>query len=530
MLHRHRFTLHNFTIRCYIDYMKALRFVFFFLIFCLFPFSVMSQSNRNLPENIAWIVPIRGDIEPSMAAFVRRETRKALSANAACIIFEIDTFGGRVDTALQIASYIMSIRNARTVAWIQSGESSMGVSWSAGALIAFSCSEIFMAPGTSIGAAAPVTMGADGSTQRADEKTVSAVRSQIAALAERNGHPIDIALAMVDFDVELWEVIYNGEIRALSKSELELLDSQRSQPERASIERIRVISSPGKLLSLTAGEANRYGLVKLAADQAGLLGALGVYSRVEESNPGIADLIIAFLTAGPVQTILIILGLILLFMELNSPGFGIPGICGIFCFLLVFGSGALLGRVDSLEIILFIAGIGLLAVEIFALPGFGVMGISGIIIIGLSLVFSMQDFVIPQFEWEWELLGRNVLVVFAGLISAITGIAIIALMGPKLRMFDRIMLKTQITGTAGGPDPESPAAMAYSSGYAAEDEEMLAALVGKTGVTDSVLRPSGKAVFDGKVYAVEADGEFVDEGRGIIVTRVRGNRIIVRRV
>ena len=153
----------------------------------------------------------------------------------------------------------------------------------------------------------------------------------------------------------------------------------------------------------------------------------------------------------------------------------------------------------------------------------------------------MQDFVIPRFDWEWDLFGRNALVVFAGLLSAITGIAIIALLGPKIKIFDRIMLKTQITGTAGGPDPDSPAGKAAagavtdargagSSGYATEDEEVLAALTGKIGVTDSVLRPSGKAVFDGKVYAVEADGEFVEEGRGIIVTRVRGNRIIVRRV
>jgi len=517
-----------------------LTFKFVLVILCA-AFILLPVNNvpaQQSGESKAWIIPIRGDIEPSMAAFVRREARKAINANTDYIIFEIDTFGGRVDTALQIASFIMSIRNARTVAWIQSGESSMGVSWSAGALIAFSCSEIFMAPGTSIGAAAPVTMSTDGSTERADEKTVSAVRAQMAALAERNNHPVDIALAMVDFDVELWEVYINGEMKALSKSELERLDSGRS----VAIERIRIISSPGKLLSLTAGEASRYGLAQLAADQATLLATLGVFGGVEESIPGIADSIISFLTSGPVQTVLIILGIILLFMELNSPGFGIPGIIGVFCFLLVFGSGALLGRVDSLEIILFLVGIGFLAIEIFALPGFGVMGVAGILIIGFSLVFSMQDFVIPRFDWEWELLGRNVLVVFAGLLSAITGIAIIALMGPRIKIFDRIMLKTQITGTAGGPDPDSPAGKATANaisdgsvsnsggGYATEDEEMLSALTGKIGVTDSVLRPSGKAVFDGKVYAVEADGEFVEAGRGIIVTRVRGNRIIVRRV
>jgi membrane-bound serine protease (ClpP class) len=119
-------------------------------------------------------------------------------------------------------------------------------------------------------------------------------------------------------------------------------------------------------------------------------------------------------------------------------------------------------------------------------------------------------------------------------------------------MFDRLTLKTQITGTAGGPDPESPVgkaiasetqsagqsvsglALGYAVGaaldYALEDNENLAALTGKTGVADSILRPSGRALIDGKIYTVEADNEFVEAGKGIIVTRVRGNRIIVRRV
>jgi membrane-bound serine protease (ClpP class) len=176
-----------------------------------------------------------------------------------------------------------------------------------------------------------------------------------------------------------------------------------------------------------------------------------------------------------------------------------------------------LGRVGSFEILLLLVGLGLLAIEIFVTPGFGVMGISGIVLIGLSLVLSMQDFVIPSFDWEWALLGRNAFVVFAGLVAAVVGIAVIALLGPKIKIFDRITLNAQITGTAGGPDPD-------------ENDENLAALVGKTGVSDSTLRPSGRALIDGNIYAVETDGEFVDPGRGILVTRVRGNRIIVRRV
>jgi membrane-bound serine protease (ClpP class) len=317
------------------------------------------------------------------------------------------------------------------------------------------------------------------------------------------------------------------------------------------IDRVGIISPVGKLLSLTAGEAERYGLAAgLAASRESLFSALGVTGEITESAPSVWDDVISLLTSGPVQAILILLGLVMIFLEIQSPGFGIPGVTAIIAFIVVFGSSALLGRVGSLEIILFMIGIGLLAVEIFVTPGFGVMGISGILLIGISLVFSMQDFVIPRFDWEWALFGRNALVVFVGLLAAISGIAVIALVGPKIKIFDRLMLKTQITGTAGGPDPESPAAKALSimteaatdksvldksavtlsSGFALEDEENLAALVGKIGTTDSILRPSGRAMIDGKIYTVEADGEYVDSGRGIVVTRVRGNRIIVRRV
>jgi membrane-bound serine protease (ClpP class) len=472
------------------------------------------QVKPGAGRSKVWIIPIQGDIEPSMTAFVRREARKAVSQSAEYLIFEIDTFGGRVDSALQITSFIMSVKNAKTVAWVHNSEASMGVSWSAGALIALSCTEIYMAPGTSMGAAAPVTAGADGTTEATGEKTVSAVRSQMAAIAERNGHPTGIALAMVDLDVELWEVLVNGEARALTLNEVERLEKEGT----VKVERLQIVSARGKLLSLTAGEALHYGLAAgLAENRDVLLANLKIQGDITESKPSAADSLISLLTSGPVQIIRRLLGLVMIFLEINTPGFGIPGVAAIIAFLLVFGSGALLGRVGSLEIILFIVGVGLLAIEIFVTPGFGVMGISGIILIGLSLIFSMQDFVIPRFDWEWTLMGRNALVVFVGLIAAICGIAAIALLGPKTKIFDRLMLKTAITGTA-GKDEESPVSSNYN------------ALIGKIGIASTTLRPSGFVEIDGEVYDADANGVFVDKGRGVKVTQVRGNRVIVRLV
>ncbi|MCL1815760.1 MAG: nodulation protein NfeD [Treponema sp.] len=471
----------------------------------------------------AWIIPIEGDIEPAMVTFVRREARRALDEGAQYLIFEVDTFGGRVDSALQITSFIMSIKKAKTIAWVRNSESSMGVSWSAGALIALSCSQIYMANGTSMGAAAPVTIGSDGKTEGTGEKTVAAVRSQIAALAEKNGHPKGIALAMVDYDVELWEVEADGEIKVLTLQDLERMESLRPGQKDAprTLRRVGIISPKGKLLSLTAGEAYHFGLTRgLADDRVELLDHLEAV-MLEESFPSTWDSVISFMVSGPVQGVLILIGLILLFMELQNPGFGIPGTIGIISFVLVFGSSFMLGRVGSLEIILFILGLGLLAVEVFLIPGFGAVGISGIILIGLSLIFSMQDFVIPQFDWEWTLMGRNAIVVCGGLLAAITGIAILALMGPKLKMFNRLTLKTQIDQTAsegGGWHKDGTVEFDYSK------------LIGKTGKAVTVLRPIGKAEIDGDTFQVETGGSFINVGAEIKVARVQGNTIIVRSV
>jgi membrane-bound serine protease (ClpP class) len=480
---------------------------FLLFLFSLFLIDIRPAAQEAAPvSERARIIPIRGDIDPAMTAFVRRETRKALGDNPGVIVFEIDTFGGRVDSALHIASFIMSI-NARTVAWIHNGEASMGVSWSAGALIALSCRDIYMASGTSIGAAAPVTIGPDGASHTAEEKTVSAVRSQMAALAERNGHPVGVALAMVDFDVELWEVSAGGAIQALTAEESETLEKSMT------VERIKEIAPKGKLLSLTAGEACRYGLAEGIADDAETLSAkLGLSGGFVESVPGIADEVISFLTSGPVQSLLILLGLGMLFVEINTPGFGIPGTIGIICFAAVFGSGMLLGKAGSLEIILFLIGIALLTAELFLLPGFGAAGISGILLIGLSLIFSMQDFIIPRFGWEWSLFGRNALVVSLGITASVTAAAVIALFAPRMRLFDRLTLKTRITGSSASP----------------EETGDYADLSGKKGTAATILRPSGKAEIGGQTYSVESDGTFVEAGAPITVVRTIGARIIVR--
>jgi membrane-bound serine protease (ClpP class) len=459
-----------------------------------------------------YVVYIHGDIEPSTAVFVRRQATEAIKAGARFIIFDIDTFGGRVDSALRISSFIGSIRDAVTVAYVSSGPGNMGVSWSAGALIALSCSRLYMAPGTSIGAAAPVEAGPDGKMVGAGEKTVSAVRAQMAALAEKNGYPAAIALAMVDADIELHEVDDGGTVVLMTAEDADA--AVRARPGSAA--KVKQVSAKGKLLSLTAGEAARYGLSRGTAraiqELAAILGSTVPAVELERSW---SDSAVGFITSGAVQSILILLGLVAIFIEINTPGFGIPGTVALVAFITLFGSNALMGTVGSLELVLFLIGLALLTVEIFVLPGFGVTGISGIIVIAVSLVLSMQDFILPTLDWEWELLGRNVLTVTVGMLSAIAAIGVLALAGPRLRLFDAFTLKSTIAATAASELP--------GSGLVVPENP----LVGRHGTAVTTLRPSGKADIGGRVYSVETEGTFIEQGERITVVAVHGSRVIV---
>jgi len=462
-----------------------------------------------------YTIPIRGEIDRSLVVFLRRSVESAVQEEADAIIFDINTFGGRVDSALQITTLIGSADEIDTVAFVTTDPESTGVSWSAGALISFSADRIFMAPGTSMGAAAPVTMGAEG-MEAASEKVVSAVRAQIAALAEKNGYNVSIARAMVDADLELREVFVNGELRVEDREEIEDLQ-RRSKSEGLSIEEGKVVSPAGKLLTLTAGEMERYGVSSgTLSDTGEVLDALGLGdAEVKSLDQSGADRAVGFLTGSAATSLFIIIGLVALFIEITSPGFGIPGTVAIACFAVVFASYALMGTVGSVELILFVIGLLLLILELFIIPGFGVAGILGITLIIGSLVLSMQEFVLPDFEWQKNLLRRNLLVVLLSTVSSFAIFALLAFSLPQIKLFNRLTLKEAQTADKG------------FTVQTAEDEKRLA---GRKGKVLTTLRPVGRAEIDGEIVYVETEGEFVEPGEEIEVIEVSGNRVLVRRV
>jgi membrane-bound serine protease (ClpP class) len=208
------------------------------------------------------------------------------------------------------------------------------------------------------------------------------------------------------------------------------------------------------------------------------------------------------------------LGLVALFIEITSPGFGVPGTIAIICFAVVFSSYALLGTVGSLELIMFVLGLVLLILEIFIIPGFGIAGVSGIALIVASLVLSMQGFVIPTFDWQKDLLKRNLLVVSVSVATSFITFGILAYSLPQLSLFSHLTLKTSQT---------------VDEGYTVQTHEEASGLLGRRGLAVTTLRPSGKAEFGEEVMYVETEGEFVEAGTAVEVIEVSGNRVVVRK-
>jgi membrane-bound serine protease (ClpP class) len=433
-------------------------------------FASSSAQESKPAAKVVYVAPIEGIIDLGLAPFLRRVLQEAADAGAAAVVLEINTFGGRVDAAVQIRDTLLTA-TLPTVAFVNKR------AISAGALIALSAEKLVMAGGSTIGAATPVQMGQPGApAQPVEEKTVSYVRKEFRATAEARKRPPLLAEAMVDADVAIKDVVEKG-----------------------------------KLLTLTTDEALRHKLADFRADnlertlqELGLGGA-----EVRRASPNWAENTVRFLTHPIVSSLLITLGMLGIILELRTPGFGIPGGVGITSLALFFWGHWLVQLAGWEELLLALGGIVLLALEIFVIPGFGIAGALGIVAIVAGLVMSLTGGgATAQF-----ILLAAARVVFSLLFALVASLVLLRFL-PRLPVARRLVLATGLgSGQTSGSAPES-------------DSRWL----GKQGRAASPLRPAGIAHFDGERVDVVSDGELIDPGQDIEVIRVDGNRIVVRRL
>ena len=298
-----------------------------------------------------YVVPIQDVIDLGIPSLVSRGISLAESNNADMIIFDIDTFGGRVDAATQIKDSISST-NIETIAFINRR------AISAGSLISLSCDKIYMTDGATIGATSVVDMS--GSKQ--SEKSQSYMREEMAATAEKSGKNPNIARGMVDEELSFEYLVVDGD--SLKVDDIE------GRKE-------------GKLITLTTELALKYGI----ADGKGetieeLLSSLEINEYdITTVDENWSENVVRILTNPTVSSLLTTFGTIGVISELYSAGWGIGGTIGIICLTLALGAGYLTQLASSTDILIILLGILLLFVEAVAIPGFGIFGITGIIIL-----------------------------------------------------------------------------------------------------------------------------------------------------
>ena len=440
-------------------------------IFIIFTIIFISLISKNIYcKDNAKIYVIKKlefqEINRWYAAYIKKAIKKAGDEGASLIILELDTPGGLLSSALSIKNYIIE-SDIPVVAYINKN------ALSAGALISLSCEAIYMSDGSIIGAATPVYMKGN-EIEKAGEKEISAMRAAMRSSAERSKKNVRIAEAMVDETIILSK--RNDGIDLDDKTLLTLSVE----------EALKVNIADGKANSIID-------IIKLRN-----LSENSTIKNLEEEK---YDYILRFLINPAVLSALISIGIIGVYIELKTPGFGIGGVISIIAFSIFFFAQVFVGESGFLAPAIFFLGIVLLAIEIFVIPGFGITGILGIlgIVAGIFMSFGINN------------IAQAVLVVFVSLIADIILIIILARFILKSKGFKNIVALE--TDTAG-----------YHSSVSYDN------LLGCEGITDTFFRPSGNIIINDKKYDAITEGEFINKGAKIKVILVEGNKIVIKEV
>ncbi|MGB5813403.1 MAG: NfeD family protein [Polyangiales bacterium] len=417
------------------------------------------------PGSEVVVIPIDRTVELGLAAFVRR----GIEANpdAAAIILDINTLGGRVDAAIQIRDAVLDAA-PRTIAYIDPR------AISAGALIALACDNIIMKDGATIGAATPV-QSSGGQMEAAGEKMVSYMRAEMRATAEANGRRGDIAEAMVDREVSIKGIVKNG-----------------------------------KLLTLDTDRAIKLGIADgEAANLDAVYAALTLQSpQVERVEPNWGEEIARWLTEPTVSGLLLSVGMLGLMIAFYTRSVGPFTFAGFVSLALFFGGHAVVHLVGWEEALLFITGVVLMIVEIFIVPGLGVPGVLGLVFVIAALVLALIGTPLDV-SFETGLLTEAMTRVMLSMLGTfLLGIGFIRLL-PRTSIGKTLVLQEAETGFLSAPTAHD--------------------LVGQSGEALTDLRPSGKVTIDGHRHEATSEREFLPRGTRVRVIGKDGPVLVVRK-
>jgi len=479
------------------------------------------------PRPDAYIHKLSDTITEFWFKNVQREMEQAIERGVPVFILELDTPGGYIVSSMDLGDYIFSHSDKiKTVAFVNHQ------AFSGGTMVALACDSIYIKEKVGqMGDVAPVN--ASGEIQ--GEKLQTVVRNTMMNYA-RGRYPEALVEAMVTKELEVYALrlrpgddkekpaedgAEKGEEAAPAAGEdgpaapaAKLIYVTGEELAAMPAERRRLYGEPelvvrkDELLSLGADDAEEYGFATQVADEAELFELLDLDpERVRRIELSATSAVLKWLDL--LSPLLITAGIVLLFIEVSHPGFGLPGILGIICFVAFFVIKISLNHAHAFEVILFGLGMVLLLVEVFLIPGFGVTGAAGLLLIFFSLVLAFQDFTVPTTAGQTSILMGSMVKVLGSFFAAGIIVMIVARYLPAMPFFRRVVQSYYLREARAGAPPE------------------MAQMVGRSGVALSALRPAGRADFDGKLLDVVTDGGFIEKGMRVRILEVHGSRVVV---
>jgi membrane-bound serine protease (ClpP class) len=492
-----------------------------------FPARVGTVARPVLPEALdnVVIIPIHGEIRyRSSSKVFAQQVARARASGAQMVILELDTPGGSTADMEGIANTIINeLGDIYTVAYVKPN------AISAGAFVSVACDEIVMTDSGMIGDAMPIMVGSGGIQEIPENergKIESFLRGDIRRLATRNGYSVPLCEGMITLTHRIWLIRNDatGELRLINADdEAHLLSDTPGEPlyidpEMADWVMLRIVDDERELVTLTAQEAYSLGLIDHTLnDYDELKGHYTIIAEPVRYELTTGELLAYFMSGTAVTSILTSLAILLVIIEVRTPGIGLPIIGALICFAILLGSHYMVGLAHVWELALILAGIGLIVLEIFVIPGFGLAGIMGLMLMLFGLMAILipnapTELPIPITPGDWSSLVWGI---FGGICSLVAAVIAILLLMPKL---NKMPLFRQLALAAVEP---------YNTASVTDHSPIMDVQVGDVGVVEAMCRPVGKARFGESLLDVVAEGEYIDAGRSIRLVRMDGNRLIV---
>ncbi len=440
-----------------------------------------------LPEvcsktSLIYKIDIKKEIDKTSQIYLSNGLAEANKLEADAVLIHMNTYGGLLEAADSMRTAIL-YSPIPVYVFIDNNAAS------AGALISIACKGIYMRKGANIGAATVVNQTGEA----VPDKYQSYMRSMIRSTAEAHGQDTIIQGSDTTFrwkrDPSIAEAMVDGRVV------------------------VPGLSDSGKVLTLTADDAVKWGYCDgIANSVEEVIREIGYTDyEIKSYEPSWYDNLKGFLMSPALQSILILIIIGGIYFELQTPGLGLPSAAAITAAILYFAPLYLDGLAQNWEILLFIIGVLCLAAEIFIIPGFGIAGITGIILVIGGLTMSLLDNTNFDFEGVSTYdAGRAIMTVLIGVVG---GFAVMVWLSTRIGskgLFRKVALEADLEEAVSSP--------------------VLNNMIGKEGVAATVLRPSGKVSIDGELYDGVSDSGFIEKGTPVRVVRFENAQIYVQAI